>query len=144
MALLEEQEFEVETANGDKRTYIISKFPAIEGREIVTQYPITGVPKIGEYKLNKEIMLKLMCYVAVRTEDGGLLQLKTAELVNNHVPDWETLAKLEFKMMEYNCSFFGNGKASDFLSGLIENLQQSIMSTLTGLLQQFSQTNKQP
>jgi hypothetical protein len=140
-ALLEPLEIEVETAKGEMKNFILSKFPAIAGREIVSQYPVTGMPKIGEYKSNEDIMLKLMKFVAVPT-DTGVIVLSTQALINNHVPDWETLAKIEIKMMEYNCSFFGNGKASTFFGSILQNTQQLITQTLTDLLVQSSAQGK--
>lgn len=131
--MLEPIEKEISLPDGGTKTYILSKFPAIAGREIVTQYPTTGAPKIGDYKTNEALMLKLMAFVAVPTENGQL-QLTTKELVNNHVPDFETLLKLEWAMMEYNCSFFRNGAALGFLGGLTGKLKQSITQTLTDLL----------
>lgn len=142
-ALLEPNEVEIETAKGESKKFILSKFPAIAGREIVSQYPVTGMPKIGEYKSNEEIMLKLMKFVAVPTESGEMT-LSTQALIDNHVPDWETLAKLEVKMMEYNCSFFGNGKASTFFDSILQTTQQLIIQTLTDLLEQSSVQGKQP
>lgn len=120
--------------DGTSKSYVLTKFPAIAGREIVTQYPTTGIPKVGEYKQNEEIMLKLMAFVGVRQENGTVLMLTTRELVNNHCPDFETLMKLEWAMMEYNCSFFRNGVASGLLSNLSGKVQQLITKTLTDLL----------
>ena len=141
-ALLEPEEVEIETAKGEHKKFILSKFPAIAGREIVSQYPVTGMPKVGEYSANEEIMLKLMKYVAIPTENGNIA-LSTQALIDNHIPDWETLAKLEIKMMEYNCSFFGNGKASTFFDGILQTTQQLITQTLTDLLAQSSAQGKQ-
>ncbi|OCJ20023.1 hypothetical protein A6U95_15275 [Serratia sp. 14-2641] len=135
--MLEPIEKEIALPDGGSKTYILSKFPAIAGREIVTQYPTSGAPKVGDYKTNEALMLKLMAFVAVPTE-AGQLQLTTKELVNNHVPDFETLLKLEWAMMEYNCSFFRNGAALGFLTGLTGKLKQSITQTLTDLLQRSS------
>lgn len=132
MELLEKTELPI---NGV--TYILSKFPATVGREILTQYPTTAMPKVGDYKMNEELMLKLMSYVAVSTERGPL-QLTTRALVDNHVPDAATLMKLEWAMMEKNFSFFANGKGSEFLAGLGEKVQALIIKTLTD----FSQSSK--
>lgn len=141
--MIEPKDIQIETQSGVK-TYVLSKFPAISGREIVTQYPISAMPRVGDYGVNEAIMMKLMSFVAVRTPEGAVIQLATRELVDNHVPDWETLAKLEMAMMEYNCSFFGNGKASTFFAKLEERARQLISSTLTDLLERSSQTDKQP
>ena len=128
----------------DGKVYVLSKFPAVAGREIVAKYPLSGMPKLGDYKVNEETMLKLMAFVGVRRDDGGVQMLTTRALVDNHVLSWETLAKIEWSMMEYNCSFFGNGRASTFFDGIAQKLQSMIMSILTALSQQSSAKNKQP
>lgn len=141
--LLEPMEKDISLPNGETKTFILSKFPAIAGREIVTQYPTSAAPKLGDYKTNEDLMLKLMKFVAVPTE-AGELPLTTRELVNNHVPDFETLLKLEWAMMEYNCSFFKNGAASGFLEGFGKKALALVMKTLTGSLQQSSGQTAQP
>ena len=140
--LLEPKEIEIETSDGSNRVYIISKFPAIAGREIICNYPVTAIPKIGEYKSNEDIMKKLMKYVAVRTGEAETI-LQTDALINNHVPDWETLMKIEAAMINYNCSFFQNGKISSFFGMLSQKAEQLISSTLTDSLGQLLQTAKQ-
>ena len=135
--MIEPLDKEFTLGDGTKKTFVISKFPAIAGREIVTQYPVTGAPKIGEYKTNETLMLKLMAFVGVRHE-SGVISLATAELVNNHVPDFETLLKIEWAMMEYNCSFFRNGSALRSLDSLKAKFRTSISKTLTELLGQLS------
>jgi hypothetical protein len=136
--LLEPVEREIELPEGGAKTFILSKFPAVAGREIITQYPTSAAPKIGSYSLNEELMLKLMSYVAVPMPDGKPLRLTTRALVDNHVPDFETLMRLEWAMMEYNCSFFRNGKMSGFLEALTEKAQALISSTLTGFVESLS------
>lgn len=143
MALLQPKEVQIKTAAGDERTYILSKFPAVAGREIVAKYPLSGMPKLGDYAVNEETMLKLMGFVGVPNGEG-VLQLSTRALVDNHVPDWETLARLEIAMMEYNVSFFSNGRASGFFERIAENLPKLITKILTDSLQQLSAKSKQP
>ncbi len=125
----------------DGKNFIISKFPAIAGREIITQYPISGMPKFGDYKVNEEIMLKLMSFVAVSV-NGQELQLSTQALINNHVGNWETLAKIEMAMLEYNCSFFLDGRVSTFLNDMLQAIPQWITKILTPLLEPLSQAEK--
>jgi len=124
--MLEPKEIQI-----DGKTYIISKFPAVAGREIVTQYPITAAPKIGNYEVNEELMLKLMCFVAVPMPAGDPLALTERNLVDNHVPNFEVLMKLEWAVLNYNCSFFASGQAQSFLESLANKVQSLIMSTLT-------------
>lgn len=143
--MLEPKEVAIDLPNGTKKVYILSKFPAIAGREITTQYPTSAAPKIGDYKTNEELMLKLMCYVGVPVDGRPEPQmLVTSALVDNHVPDFETLLKIEWEMMKYNCSFFNNGKAFDFLGLLAEKSQALIASMLTAFLDQSSKKDMPP
>ncbi len=134
--LIEPKEITIKTMAGDDRTYILSKFPAITGREIVTQYPISAVPKLGDYKTNEALMLKIMGFVAAPV-DNSQLRLSTAALVNNHVPDCETLMKIEIYMLEYNTSFFSSGRISTLLSGVEGKATAWITKTLTDLSGRF-------
>lgn len=136
--MIEPKELELEG-----KTYILSKFPAIAGREIIAKYPVANMPKLGDYGVSEETMLKLMAFVAVKT-DNGEIKLTTRALIDNHVTSWEALAKLEWAMMEYNCSFFQNGKASTFFEGIAAKLPQLISKTLTDLSVQSSAKAKQP
>lgn len=128
----------------DGKTYLLSKFPAIQGREIVAKYPLSAMPKLGDYEVNEATMLKLMSFVAVVGADGNAIRLQTRALVDNHVPNWEVLAKLEMAMLEYNCSFFGNGGASTFFEGITRKAQQLITQMLTASSAQSSARVKQP
>ena len=83
-----------------------------------------------------------MSYVERVLPDGGAVRLATKELVNNHVPSWETLVKLEAAALEHNCSFFQNGKSSAFLAKLGVLAQQKVTEILTGLLQTSSRRAK--
>jgi hypothetical protein len=134
MSLLEPKEIEIETAAGDMRVYLISKFPATKGREIIPEYTFSAIPKIGDLQRNQEAMYKLMAYAGVPREGQDPLMFKTQSLIDNHVPDWETLAKIEWAMLDYNVSFFRNGKASAFLDSVKTQAEGSISKMLMGLL----------
>jgi hypothetical protein len=136
--MIEPKEVQIVTMAGETKTYILSKFSAIAGREIVAKYPLSSLPKLGEYAINEEVMLKLMAFVAVPLS-GGEQKLTTRALVDNHVPDWETLAKLEIAMLEYNTSFFLKGGILKVFDGLETKLRALITQTLTGLSAQSSQ-----
>jgi len=141
--LLEPLEFETKTLAGGTKTYVLSKFPCIPGREIISKYPLSALPRVGDYAVNEQTMLKLMSYVAVPTANGSMLRLSTAELVNNHVPDWETLARIEVEMLKYNTSFFGRVEILGVLETLTKRYLVSISPMLKGLLLQLSQVIKQ-
>lgn len=142
MELLDPSEFVVTAQDGKDYRYTLSKFPAVQGREIVAKYPLSALPKLGDYQVSEETMLKLMNFVAVDNK-GTPLRLSTVALVNNHVPDFETLAKIEMAMMEKNCSFFRDGRLSISLQGFVRNILESISRTLTPSSAQSSQGTEQ-
>jgi hypothetical protein len=140
--MIEPKEITLKTQAGEEKTYVISKFPAIQGREIVTKYPVSNVPKLGDYKQSEEVMLKLLAFTAVVTSEGAHLPLTTRALVDNHVPDWETLARLEWSQLEYNISFFGNGLNSGSFESFSQKAVQWISQTLIPSLATSLQTEK--
>ena len=130
---LEPKPFPLTRKDGVTVAFILSKFPAIAGREIVSKYPVSNIPKLGDYAVSEEVMLKLMSYVSVDTGTGAPLPLSTRALVDNHAGDWETLARLEKAMLEYNCSFFGNGVGLPSLADILHKAAPWISQTLTAL-----------
>ncbi len=142
--MIKPKEIVIETPEDGPRTYILSKWPAVQGREIIAKYPISAMPKLGDYDINAETMQKLMAFVGVPRATDEPLMLTTMALINNHVPDTETLLKIEVAMFEYNVSFFGNGKGSTFLEAITQKAQAFLSKTLTDLSQQSSLTSKQP
>jgi hypothetical protein len=126
----------------DNVKYIISKFPAIAGREIIAGYPLSAIPKLSEYHQNEAIMLKLMKYVAKPIEGRDLMALDSRELIDNHVKSWESLMAIERAMIEYNCSFFRDGRISKLLSDFAQNIPQFLSKILMDVLLQFSQISK--
>lgn len=143
--MLHPKDLELRTADGVEKTFVLHKFPAVAGREIVAKYPTANLPKLGDYGVSEATMLKLMAYCGVRVEGRDEpLMLTSRALVDNHVGDWETLARLEWAMIEYNCSFFGNGLNSDTLAGLAEKARPWISQMLTALSAQSSPATKPP
>ena len=126
------------------KKYVISKLPATVGREVLFLYPTSNLPKVGDYGKRQEVMLKLLSYVGIRLENGDVLQLKTRELVDNHVPDAESLLLLEKEMFAYNYDFFQNGEASTFFQKLEKLATKKGIEMLTTLLGRLSQAEKQP
>lgn len=140
MDLIEPKEFTLACQDGKERVYILSKFPAIAGREIIAKYPLSAVPKLGDYAVNEETMLKLMSYVEARTKDGKSVRLATAVLVDNHVRSWEDLAHIEKEMITYNCSFFLQEKALNFFDAILQRATAKVQEMLTASLQPSSLT----
>ncbi|HGN1971586.1 TPA: hypothetical protein ACKRUW_003451 [Proteus mirabilis] len=131
--LIKPKEITVIDSDRQQHTFIISRLPATIGREILAKYPLSNAPKIGDYEVSKEAMLKMMAYVAVEKE-GQEIYLKTSTLIDNHVPDGEALIRLELEMLKYNTSFFGNGGSQNFLQYLLGKLSGSLPSIIKTLM----------
>ncbi len=104
---MSDKEVTIINEDGTESNYTIRKFKPIIGREIVMGYPLSALPKVGDYPKNETLMLKLMSTVSVKIGDRDLF-LTTADLVNNHVKDWNSLTRLEFEVLKYNCSFLSD------------------------------------
>lgn len=119
--------------SGKPHEFILSKFDAIAGREIIAKYLMSNMPKIGDYAVSEEIMLKLMSYVAIPLPgtDVGYQRLITKQQVINFVPDWEMLGHIEKAMVEYNASFFQAEKISTFFEDLAQKFIQKIFAIST-------------
>ena len=132
--LIKPKDVEIKDSDGDVKTFIVSKIPAIPMREVMAKYPVSNIPKLGEYNVSEQVMQLLMKYVAVRLEDGQEITLVNKALINNHVVDGEQLLRIEYAMLQYNTSFFGQGDLSTFLSGLIAKHLPLLIQTVTDSL----------
>ena len=142
---LDPERVELEGRDGKVRVFWLSRLPALEGREVVLQYPASGLPKVGDYATNEAMMLKILARVAVEpTEGANPIPLETRALIDNHVPDWEMLIKLEGLMVAKNCSFFADGRASTFFAGLAGKAQELGIQMLTQSLGQLLGTGSPP
>lgn len=146
--LLQSKELTVTDQDGKQRTFLISKFDAVTGREIVAKYPTSAImqaiPKLGDYQVSEDTMIKLMHYVAVQPAEGPTLRLSSRALINNHVGDWETLAKIEMAMLEYNCSFFTSGRIFGFFDDIAQKFLQKIIEISTLSSEPSSPAGKPP
>lgn len=128
---------------GETLRFNIGKFPATVGREIITQYPINNIPKVGSYLQSEEIMLKLMKFVE-RVYDDRTIELSSKTLIDNHVPSWEVLIKIEAFVIDYNCSFFELGKVLSSLKEWKALAEPKNIKILMDSLVSLSQAEKQP
>lgn len=138
--LIQPKEIEIEF-EGEKLKFNIGKFPATVGREIISKYPVANMPKLGDYKISEETMLKLMCYVE-RVYDDRVQELTSRTLVDNHIPSWEVLVKLEAYVIDYNCSFFELGKVLSSLKEWKHLAEPKNIKTLMDSLAKLSQAEK--
>lgn len=126
----------VKDMDGGEKEFVLSRFPATVGREIVAKYPMSNMPKLGDYGVSTEAMHLLFRYVGVPQDDGSVLMLETPALIDNHVSDGEQLIRLELEMLQYNTSFFGLASKFDSLESVLDFLAPWIIKTLMPLLQQ--------
>lgn len=129
---------------GEELKFNIGKFPATVGREIITQYPINNIPKVGSYLQSEEIMLKLMKFVERIYDDKDPIPLVNKTLIDNHIPSWEVLIKIEAFVIDYNCSFFELGKVLSSLKEWKALAEPKNIKTLMDSLVSLSQAEKQP
>lgn len=137
--LIEPKEITVTDSDGSEHQYTIGKYPAVAGREILAKYPLSNAPKLADYGVSQETMLKLMNHVTKTLSDGREIRLSTAALVDNHVPDAEALLRIEMASLGYNVSFFSNAGVKDFQGYLLAQLETLInkamqMPTLSSAL----------
>lgn len=136
--MIKPKEIEIE---GKK--FIISKFPATDGREILVKYFPSGVPKIGDYKTNEECMYKMMHFIKAITSNGQEIELATKQILNNHVEDAAMLLYLEWAILEYNFAFFLKGRILTFFEDIARRVPEWTLKMLTGLSEQLSKVEKQ-
>lgn len=130
----------------DGKTYILTKFNALDGLEISAHLPLSA-PVIGDINKCLKAVPLIMKYVYVPIKDGTPISLSTEALITNHTTtDYptETLLKLIAKMAEHNFSFFGNGRALTFFDGIAQKVKQLTTKTLTDSLEQLYQKVKPP
>lgn len=138
--LIDPEEVVIKNKKGDEKKFIISEIPAVQSREIIAQYPLSALPKLGDYQVNEKMFFKMMEYVDVLTE-GGPIRLKTKELINNHC-DFVTAARLEGLMFQKNWGFFLLGTTSTFSDLIKEKGKQLLTAISTVSSAQSSQTEK--
>jgi len=131
--------------DGKAHEIILSRFDAITGREIITKYLMSNLPKLGDYEVSEEVMFKLMSFVAIPAEtELGYTRLTTKALVINHIQDWEMLGRIEKEMIAYNSSFFQAEKISSFFEYLAQMFLQKIFALSTQSSAQSSPQEGQP
>jgi len=141
MALLKPKEITIIDLDGVERLFLISRFPATDGMEILVKLPMSAMPKIGDFETLKAVRDDIFKFIAVKTELGEIV-LSTKALIDNHTNDAETAIKLMKEIIEYNFSFFQNGIVSSSLTRLMEKIPSVAQSILTRLLEALSKPNK--
>lgn len=140
--LINPKEIKLTDRKGVERTYFLSEIPATYSREIVAQWTANALPKMGDYSVNHEMMMKIMSYVAVANKDGKHMRLVTRELVDSHVPDLLMLEILEKEMAKYNWDFFLGEELSNLKNRFFRILNIWLTQILTDSLRQSFKPEK--
>lgn len=139
MELIKPLEIKIKDIDGVEQTFIISRLNAMLGREVIAKYPLSSMPKIGDYETNKDTMLKLISHTQKVLSDGTKITLNSEALINNHITDGETLMKLEYEMLKYNISFLANGS----IQKLAQKIKEILPNIATRILSQSLQSSFQ-
>ncbi|OWK36898.1 hypothetical protein [Fimbriiglobus ruber] len=147
MDLRDPKSISLTDGDGRERPFILSKMPAFEGLEIMARYPtslaMAAIPKLSEWPVVEDLQRKILKYVAVEI-NGKSVPLTTQALIDNHVGDWECLAKLLLAEVQYNNSFFRNGTISDFFADIMRTSLAKIQEILTPSSPPSSTPNSPP
>lgn len=142
--LIKPKDVTIKDLDGEERRYIISRFPAVDGRRIIVSWVGSAASQKGEK--SEVAMRDIMRYVAVETGDT-LTRLTTQALIDNHVPDSISLLRLEAEIMDYNTGFSKTVGSLDFWDSLTvraQDIGQKLMPMLTDFLQSFLAQDSQP
>ena len=145
--LIDPKEVEIETLRRGAKTYIIGGWPAMQGLKLYQQIGFNSIPKIGDIEKNMDAVRDLLKFVGVHVGEGDARRVQTLDtegLVNAHVPDPETLARIVAASLEHNTSFFNRGAIQGFLEGVISGLRPLITKTLSQLSASSSVSESPP
>ena len=133
--LLEPKEIEI---NGQQ--FIISKMPCTVAQEVIFNLPNGLIPIMSDFKKAEEQAFKMLAYCErVYTDGRSSVPLISKAIIDNHVNDFDTLRKLEWECLQYNFSFFMDGRALNFLNEGISLAKSNLSEILTDLLGRLSQ-----
>ena len=131
----------VKDIDGQQREFIITRFPATDGMEILYKLPTAALPKIGDFNTLKEARNDIFKFVYVNIGEKDM-PLSTKALIDNHTGDAETAIKVMKEIIEYNYSFFQNGILSVFLERVAKKIPDIAQEILTRFSQQSSKRGK--
>lgn len=133
--LLEPKTVEI---NGYK--FIISKMPCTVAQEVIFKLPTGLIPLLSNFSQTEEVAFKMLSYCERVYEDGQPnIKLISKTIIDNHVPDFDTLIKLEQECLQYNYDFFNDGRVLDFLNKGLSHVESRASGMLTDLLDKLLQ-----
>lgn len=135
VGLLEPKTVEI---NGCK--FIISKMPCTVAQEVIFKLPTGLIPLLSNFTQTEEVAFKMLSYCErVYGDDRPNVKLISKEIIDNNVPDFDTLIKLEQECLQYNYDFFNDGRVLDFLNKGLSLAESKASGMLTDLLDKLLQ-----
>ena len=128
------------TINGCK--FLISRMPCMTAQEVIVRIPAGILPLINQYAISEEMVVKMLSCCQRMYDDKPNVPLISKEIINNHVPDFDTLLQLENECLKYNYDFFNQGKVLTFLAQGLSRVESSLSGILTDLLDKLLQAEK--
>lgn len=123
--------------------FIISKMPCTVAQEVIFKLPTGLVPLISNFSQAEEMAFKMLSYCERVYNDRPNVPLISKEIIDNHVPDFQTLMKLEQECLQYNYDFFEQGKVLSFLNKGLSLAESKASGILTDLLDKLLQAGAQ-
>lgn len=139
--MIKPKDIEITDIDGVVRKFVIARFPATAGMEILYRLPTSGIPKIGDFEALKGVRNDVFKHVYIKT-DGGDIALSTTALIDNHCGDGETAIKLMGEILVYNYSFLERLVRQNLLDSILAKVRDTALSFLTEFSQQLSQKSK--
>ena len=128
--------------NGYK--FIISKMPCTVAQEVIFKLPTGLVPLISNFSQAEDMAYKMLGYCErVYTDGRANVPLISKVIIDNHVPDFNTLIQLENECLKYNYDFFESGKLLNFLKEGACLAESRVSEILTDLLDKYLQAAEQ-
>lgn len=136
--LIKPKEIEIENLDGEKLKFVIGRYPAVEGLELLALLPSNFASFSKQLPQLKPLILKILKFVSVvKTDDAGNqfeLELTTQELIDNNCTDATTLLKLCFESINYNTNFY-KADGQSLLESIIDKVMARVLTTIQTLTQ---------
>lgn len=123
--------------------FIISQLPCTAAQEIAVRLPQGLIPILGNFTHAEEMYIKMLSYCERVYDDGRHVKLINKDIIDNNIPDFETLLKLEREVIEYNYGFFDIEKVLILLNDLLSRVESKASGILMDLLDKLSQAEEQ-
>lgn len=127
--------------NGYK--FVISKMPCTVAQEVIFKLPTGFLPMLDKFTESQEMAFKMLSYCERVYSDRNVPLISQA-VIDNHVPDFQTLLQLEQECLQYNYAFFEKGKLFDFLNKAVCHVESRASGILTDLLDKLLQAGLPP